>query len=352
LFLVCSVSLKAQIKKICDVPSIPEISGTVWVNNQLWVHNDGGNAPILYRIDTATGKAIDSTTFSGVSNVDWEDLAANNTHIFIGDFGNNYGDRKNLKIYKFPITDLGKKQVVCDTISFYYPLQNTYNSNPLTNFDCEALVALDDSLILFSKSIGDATCRIYSLPIENGRYAAKWTDSLELNYWITGASRMNNIVCLTGYGYNGDLVPKMRMGYFNQGKMSRIGAMEFTPTYTGPLQIESCVLFPDGMLWFSAEESNGYQAQLMSFKVENFLQTKTPANSDIAIYPNPGNGCIRMAISEKFVGGRFQVLNTSGKSVLSKKINAAETEFCLPKGNYVVTAYHKRKKASSKIVME
>ena len=33
-------------------------------------------------------------------NVDWEDITQDETHIYIADFGNNNGNRTDLKIYK------------------------------------------------------------------------------------------------------------------------------------------------------------------------------------------------------------------------------------------------------------
>ena len=79
---------------------INESSGLVFFDDQLWTHNDKGGEDKIYQIDTSTGVVIQTVVIAAADNDDWEDLAQDENHIYIGDFGNNKGDRMNLKIYK------------------------------------------------------------------------------------------------------------------------------------------------------------------------------------------------------------------------------------------------------------
>ena len=80
---------------------LEENSGMVhYANGVLYFINDSGNDPILYRYDTATN-TYGEFEILNASNVDWEDLATDDSgNIYIGDFGNNDNRRRDLKIYK------------------------------------------------------------------------------------------------------------------------------------------------------------------------------------------------------------------------------------------------------------
>ncbi|MEY4003261.1 MAG: hypothetical protein RIT07_1303, partial [Bacteroidota bacterium] len=200
-FLNCTAvfTLSAQtIQKWYNLAApLTEISGmTVW-QQRYFAHGDGGSPAMVFELN-AQGKIID-TTILMKPNADWEDMAANNTHFFIGDFGNNNGTRKDLKILKFPADSLGKINVMPEVISFSYADQTDFTSSTFTNYDCEAMVATIDSLYLFSKSKSSGICRVYSLPVNAGTYIAKVCDTVQPPFWVTGAHYSNNRLLLSGY---------------------------------------------------------------------------------------------------------------------------------------------------------
>lgn len=80
---------------------IGESSGLVFdsATQTLWTHNDGGSPAELFGLD-ATGQ-LQKTTPVALPNVDWEDLTRDPAgHLYIGDFGNNLNNRRNLTIYR------------------------------------------------------------------------------------------------------------------------------------------------------------------------------------------------------------------------------------------------------------
>ncbi len=77
---------------------VSETSGLIYYDNALWTINDSGNAPILYKLSPETGEVLQRIQIANATNKDWEDLAQDEEHIYIGDFGNNMGKRSKLKI--------------------------------------------------------------------------------------------------------------------------------------------------------------------------------------------------------------------------------------------------------------
>lgn len=303
-----------QIRQVCTLRQISEVSGLMRYKGQLWALNDGQNAPAIYLVDTTDGNVLDSTTFSNVSNVDWEELCSNDSQIFIGDFGNNNGSRKDLKIYRFPAASLGNKWVHCDTIGFYYPLQNQFNPNPLTLYDCEAMLALEDSIYLFSKSIADGICRQYALPNQPGYHAARLVDSVSPEFWVTGICRIEGSAFLIGYGYNGTLTPQMQQHIFSENRLLQPPVRKVKFTYTGPSQIESCVALSDHLLWLAAETSDGFPAALLEFGSANAID-ESPHNSTVRIIPNPSVQGVNIYLPKMHSQGRVLIYDSAGRLV-------------------------------------
>ncbi len=148
-------------------------------------HNDSGGRSTLFAVDSL-GR-LRGTYDLPVPNRDWEDLAHDPTgHIYVGDFGNNANQRRDLAIYRLRLTD-GPPYVV-DTIRFRYPDQTDFPPpRQRANFDCEAFCWAHDSLYLFSKNRGEGPVVMYGLPAAPGTYVATRLDSLPLRGMVTGA---------------------------------------------------------------------------------------------------------------------------------------------------------------------
>lgn len=354
LALICAVFLcfegEAQVRKICSLEQVPEVSGSVWVNEAFWVLGDGGNPAKLFKIDTSSGSIQDSTSFENAENIDWEELAYNGTEIFIGDFGNNNGTRKDLKIYRFPSNQLGKSNVHCDTLSFDYPSQKEFNSNPFTLCDCEAMLAFKDSILLFSKSYADAQCRIYSIPNKPGNVSCTLLDSIQLDFLVTGASMNGNDLWLVGYGYNGKLVPKLLNTTFANGKVGQVLSVK-NLTITGPLQVESCIRTQDHV-YFTAESSNGYPAGL--FENHSQLLSAMPlSNHNIEIYPNPTQDCIIVQNPEN-LELEITVDDSHGKQIMeisTKERTSKHSATALPSGVYFIEVKQRNKTQGEQIIL-
>ena len=190
-------------------PLLNENSGLIYFASHLWTINDGGNNNSIYELDTL-GNLIREISVVGASNVDWEGLSQNDEHIYIGDFGNNSGSRSDLCIYeldKAQIIDPNVTEIVAVKKSFVYSDQVQFNW-PLNqhNYDCEALIASNDSLYLFTKNWLNEEVNIYVLPSHwTDTAAAILKESFNSDGLITGASRDSESghTFLLGYKNNG-----------------------------------------------------------------------------------------------------------------------------------------------------
>ena len=169
-------------------------------DSNFWTHADGGNQPVLYKINQA-GKLLTTWPIPHATNLDWEDLAQDEKgNIYIGDFGNNQNDRRNLRIFR--INSQRPNQV--DTIAFTFADQNEFPPQKSNrHFDCEAFFYAEGNLYLFSKNRGtDKIVKLYKIPARPGLYVAPVHDSLRINNMITAAdiSPDGKTMALLGYG--------------------------------------------------------------------------------------------------------------------------------------------------------
>ena len=302
---------QAQSSKMCFLPAIAEVSGSIWVDGTLWVLADGGNAAKLYSIDTATGSIKDSTTFQNASNIDWEELSCNSSSVFIGDFGNNTGQRRNLRVFKFEKSLLGTDNVRCDTISFSYAEQTDFTNNPFTIYDCEAMIAFEDSLILFSKSWADLACRVYSLPCVKGTHKTRQLQTLQPGKLVTGACAFGNKVVLCCYGYNGQFQPGLTVLEIGTGPLFQ-NAKHLGLNLSNALQLESIAHLDSTSLYLTAEASNNSEATLYlhqekTLTLRHLDESKTTA---LQVYPNPASEVLHL--SKPFHGCAAVIYNTLG----------------------------------------
>ncbi len=196
---------------------LKEISGMVHINGKLYAINDGGNDNSLYVIDTLTGAVEKIVTLEGATNKDWEDITADGTYIYIGDFGNNaHGNRTDLKFYRVPLQSInGIAQPAgtipeddIDIIYFSYEDQTDFSSQSgnHTAFDCESVLYDNGKLHFFTKNwIGNTTSH-YTVPAQPGEYIAEELETFDTGgILITGAAKTNNnIVMLLGYKLGGN----------------------------------------------------------------------------------------------------------------------------------------------------
>ena len=118
-----SIRTTSDIKSIAQIDTVVnESSGLIKAQEGgYWTNNDSGGKPELYRI-SEKGELLERRQLPETSNIDWEELASDSEgNIYVGDFGNNRMNRKDLKVYK-----IGRGRI--ETINFQYSDQQEFPS--------------------------------------------------------------------------------------------------------------------------------------------------------------------------------------------------------------------------------
>jgi len=178
--------------KIVQLPEkLKEISTLEYDDGYFWGLNDSGGEAEIYKFHPETGKIIQTVSVSNATNHDWEEMAMNEDYIFIGDFGNNDGNRKDLAIYYFKKNEIGEgnlETVNAHKIEFNFPEQKNFSpGSRATNFDCEAMFYHNGKLHLFTKEWTNYATTHYTLEVKPGKQVAQKIENFKTNYMVTGA---------------------------------------------------------------------------------------------------------------------------------------------------------------------
>lgn len=187
--------------------SLNEVSGLIEWENHLYTHNDDTDL-YLYQLNKE-GNITRSIKLEGIKNKDWEEISQDDTHIYLGDFGNNSkGNRTDLSIYKIAKDSLFDHPKI-EKITFSYPEQTDFSKQKsnTTDFDCEAFIATENELILFTKQWTTKQTTVYRLPKEPGNHKAEYITSLQVNGLVTGANYLPTKKLISLCGYSKKLKP-------------------------------------------------------------------------------------------------------------------------------------------------
>lgn len=217
IFCFVSIVLYGQVEKnILDLSEYPEkyilssqineTSALEFYNDFLYTCNDSGGEAEIYKLSTLDGKIVETIKIKGVKNVDWEELARKGDTLFIGDFGNNLGIRKDLTVYQvvLPTNATNLKEItIVDQFQFTFEDQRDYEykGNFKTNFDCEAFIYYKNKLHLFTKRWGDFHTAHYEIDLTSVSKSkiAKKIETFNTECLITGADIHHDTLYLIGY---------------------------------------------------------------------------------------------------------------------------------------------------------
>ena len=259
---LCVGCIQSDLLILTKLPKkMKEVSGMALddKNGRFWMVNDSGNKPVLYALD-ADGEVTKKIEVEA-KNKDWEDLTTDDDgNIYIGDFGNNSNDRKNLRIFKLKAKDLNDKSIDPTKISFYFPEQDKFPPKKDKRFfDCESFFYLNDHLYLFTKSrvrSNPGLSMLYKIPAKKGHHEAKLMGTFETckdkGCWVTSAdinSSKNKIVLLTEEGVY--LFSDFEKDDFFNGTL--------TSYKFGSLTQKESVVFKNDSTLYIADEDSGHK---------------------------------------------------------------------------------------------
>lgn len=208
---LCSTLVHAQKTDSFDLGNkLTEISGLALLKPNVLVGiNDSGNKAELFLFNEK-GEPIKTVVVTNATNIDWEDLALDDTYLYIGDIGNNLNKRKDLCVYRVLRSEvLNLTSVIADKITYTYNDQSEFPPKKREyNFDAEAMVVRNDSLWIIAKNNSEpwnGSARVYTLPKTPGNYVAQQKGTVftaNVDWWedaITGADFYNDHLYILTY---------------------------------------------------------------------------------------------------------------------------------------------------------
>ena len=183
--------------------SLKESSGLTNLDGRLFSFNDSGNTSEIFEIK-AGSSYIKKTFQTGLKNIDWEAITNDGENFYVGEFGNNLGTRKDLKVYQIPFRN---DSIIADsikTIPFFYPEQNDFTpKNISNNFDAEAMIFLDGSIHIFTKEwiTNNVSHYVIDKNLKENQQAKK-LETFETGFVVTDASFFGNRLYVVGYTKN------------------------------------------------------------------------------------------------------------------------------------------------------
>jgi hypothetical protein len=183
--------LHARVTGHVSAPAATELSGLVLSRSHpgvLWTHNDSGDGPRLLAI-SGDGRPLGELEPVGAENVDWEDIAADDRSLYIGDIGDNLSQRTTVTVYRVPDRSLSGA-VPATQLTLRYP------DRP---HDAEALLVDPSSgaLVVVTKSLRE-TAAVY--------VAERPSSGTTTTMRRAGQVRLGNAIAITA----GDISPDGR----------------------------------------------------------------------------------------------------------------------------------------------
>lgn len=326
-------------------PSLGESSGLLFLNGKIITHNDSGGDAALFEIDSLTGNFSRKVVIANAGNNDWEDITADSNYIYIGDIGNNAGDRTNLRIFRISQNDYWNTPndtIFADTIRFAYADQTVFTYQPeATNYDCEALASIGDSLYLFTKNWVNAKTYIYVLPKQPGDYLVPKSDSIFVQGLITGADfhAPSNRLILCGYTQF-PFVVEMNQPLANPFHQNSF--VRYNLPNTALIQLEAIVAFADNQYYLTAETFQSIAVRLYRLSGKNGLNSISEISNvpQTLIQPNPSNGTFTLTIPNPSEDLGLRLFTALGQEIpcpFESNINSISFQLNLAKGYYFFT---------------
>ncbi|MCV6630044.1 MAG: hypothetical protein OIF50_09310 [Flavobacteriaceae bacterium] len=167
--------------------SLKEVSGIITLgDNNPWVLEDSGNDDEIYKINYK-GDKLRTIELKSAKNSDWEAITKDaDGNVYVGDFGNNSNERKDLVIYKIPNPEgHTDAETTAASIAISYADQTEYPpANKDKNYDMEAFFAQGNYLYLFSKNRTnpwDGKTHVYKVSTTPGTYELSRIASFQLS---------------------------------------------------------------------------------------------------------------------------------------------------------------------------
>jgi hypothetical protein len=331
--------------------TVKETSGLVLWDELVWTHNDNTDTR-LYGLNGSNGNIAKEIELLDVENRDWEEISQDENYLYIGDIGNNSGNRTDLHILRIEKSSLSAGQPVIDTIWFAYQDQEDFDpgGGQQTDFDCEAFVVAQDKIYLFTKQWLSVGTSVYTIPKIPGDYQAEKVNTYNIQGLVTGATYMEKEHLLVLSGYTSLLYPFFHLCYdfrgedFFSGNNRRI-------TVALPFHQMEGITSENGLDYYATNERTDLftltltpqRLHLFDMRelLDDYLLTlgnqEEAARDQVRLWPSPAGDFVTVEVQNGLFPIRFEILDDSARVVMKGRLKVENTRLDisqLPAGGY------------------
>lgn len=249
---------------------VSESSGLILYNDLLITHNDSGNSSVLYLLNKNSFKVEKKVEVTNAKNIDWEDITQDKDFVYVGDFGNYWGDREDLVIYKIAKKDLkALDKVTAEKIYFSYPDKVDNIRKSRNDYDAEALFYKNNELYILTKQWRSKGTVAYKIPVKSGKHIASKVGEYNTNGMVTGATYSSNNNKIVLVGYNMFMLPFIIEIENSTASNLFKGSVKKNPLDIGFAQIEGITKFDDDSYYLSSESFTKLGASASIYKLKS-----------------------------------------------------------------------------------
>ncbi|MGJ8732708.1 MAG: T9SS type A sorting domain-containing protein [Cellulophaga sp.] len=249
--------------------AVSESSGLILYNDLLITHNDSGNTPTLYFLNKNSFKVEKKVEVANAKNIDWEDITQDKDYVYVGDFGNYWGDREDLVIYRIAKKDLKLlDKVTAEKIYFNYSDKTSNTRKSRSDYDAESLFYKGGELYILTKQWRSKGTVAYKIPAKPGKHIASKVGEYNTNGMVTGATYNNSNNKIVLVGYNMFMLPFVIEIENSTASNLFAGTVKKTPLEIGFAQIEGITKFNDDTYYLSSESFTKLGANASIYKLK------------------------------------------------------------------------------------
>lgn len=324
------VSVNAEY--VVNLPdAVAETSGLIYWDGQLYTHNDSNDLTV-YDLDAGQGTITSQYNLEGYTNTDWEEITQDDEFVYIGDFGNNLnGNRADHRILKINKQSLLLGAPETSLINFSYEDQSDFNptGGNNTDFDCEAFIASQDSIYLFTKQWNSKKTSLYKLPKTAGTHIAQYKDTFNVNGLITGGTYLEDKRLVVLCGYSTILQPFVYLLYdFNNHEFFSGNKRKIK--ISAPFHQVEGITTPDGLHYYVSNE-NFTQAPFINvpqklgyYDLSEYLggyfqqladESTEEGEGAVLLFPNPTDGTLHIVLKDNITKTTYRIVDMAGQQV-------------------------------------
>jgi hypothetical protein len=181
-------SEESPLVKVMSLPSaVNECSGIAILEDAFYTHNDGGDDPAIYVLDTLNKNISRKVILNDAKNIDWEDISLDGDYLYIGDIGDNTSNRSKNQLYKISLEAVNSGHITTDAFEkIDFSFRDKKGKKEKVN--AEAMVTVDGTTYFLSKE--RKKTNLYTL--SPGSDEAVYVRSYDIPYLITGLCKVSD----------------------------------------------------------------------------------------------------------------------------------------------------------------